>query len=137
MTEDSTRYFEDRDRKREVFPCIINSICPIEHQDSARLIAHAYMTTVESGASMLVSEMLSVNLAPIGSDIPTHVFCSRDGFCHQARMQRDFMEARQEAWISGATLQSDSVDASILGLFCCIVGDPETMLSRLGLREVP
>lgn len=133
----SVRYFEDREQTREVFPQVINTICPIEYQDSARLIAHAYMTTVEAGASMLVEEMLSVNLAPIGSDVPTHVFCSRDGFCHQARMQREFMETRQEDWIVGWNLQSDSVDESILGLFCCVVGDPETMLSRLGLREVP
>mgnify|MGYP003339229072 CR=1 len=132
----TVRYFEDREQTKEVFPRIINTICPIDRQSEAREIAHLYMTTIESGASMSVAEMLSVELAPIGSEIPTHVFCSRDGFCHQVRMQREFMAVRPEDWIVGLNLLAESVDESILGLFCCVVGDPEVMLSRLGLREV-
>lgn len=131
------RYFEDREQTIEVFPRVINTICPIEHADEARLIAHQYMTTVESGSSMKVADMLAVKLAPLWSDEPTHIFCSRDGFCHQVRKQRKFMAARPESWISKAEFQSETVTDAILSLFCCVVGDAESMLARLGLREVP
>ena len=135
MPENQVRYWENP--QTEVFPKIINTICPIDKADNARLIAHQYMTTVESGSSMTVADMLPVKLAPLWSDEATHVFCSRDGFCHQARKQMEFMAARPEAWVAKTGFEAGTVTDAILGLFCCVIGDAETMLARLGLREVP
>lgn len=125
----------DRDG-REVFPNVINTICPIAHADRARLLAHQYMTTIEAGVDMTVDQMLTTLLAPVGSGEPTHIFCSREGFCHQVESEVEFLASRPESWCGRVKYQSDSVPQEVLGLFCCVVGDVSTMLDRLGLREV-
>lgn len=136
MTEDSTRYFEDRDRKREVFPCIINSIAPIEHENRAKIIAYEHMAGFEQNLSVIIGEMMPTYLAPVGQSTPTHVFCSRDGFCHQVRMLEKHIAIRPEEWVSKKILTINDGKEAILRSMCVVVGDAKSLLKFLGLVEV-
>ena len=130
------RYFEDRDCKREVFPCVINSICPIEYEDAARLIAYLHMTEHEKNPSASIEEMMPVYLAPIGETEPTHAFCSRDGLCHQVRMLEKHIETLPYDWVYHEVVKDGGLNKSLLLYFSVIVGDTAEILKFFGLQEI-
>lgn len=130
---DETRFY---DGETEVFPCTINSICPIERLDAAKLIAHAHMIQYEQNPTAIVAEMLPVLLGPIEGGEATHAFCTRNGFCHQVRMLEEHLAALPQEWIGERLYTLEDSPEEIRGLFCVVVGDPDALLAHLGLRRV-
>lgn len=130
----TTRYFDAQNR--EVFPQTINTICPVAYVDSARVLAHRYMTTVEQAIDMTADQMMLTLLAPLGEAVPTHIFCTREGFSHQVESEVEFLASQPEEWTAKRLYTLDDSPDEIRSRFCCLIGDPAELLARLGLREV-
>lgn len=105
----------------EVFPVVIQTIAPIEHAAEAREISHEFL--LQYGGTDSVESMLPVLLRPVGG-IPTHIYCSRDGYTHELANQLAFLATREESWISGE-LETDA--GIIFTHFCTFTGDLESL----------
>ncbi len=120
----------------EVFPVIINTICPIKYIGFDKIIALEFMLANAATDSTLES-MMNLRLRPIDSDgEATHTFCTRSGFTHELNRQFEYLEKRSEEWVSGEKFDFNSDPEVIKNNFSTIAGDKDEVLSFLGLEEI-
>lgn len=120
----------------EVYPVRINTICPIAYAALAKQIAVDYMHSTGATDDQLL-DMLPDNLAPIGTGIPTHVFCGRSSYTHDLQNQLDYLAAQNQIWIcSDNHTIDDFTSTHIKSYFCTIEGDTAALLDFLGLEVI-
>lgn len=119
----------------EVFPVIINTICPVQYSVIGKQVSADYFINIEkSFENVTTDKMLNDNLGPIGSDQITHIFCSRFGYTHQAAMEVQQLIDLGESFMGKKEYTLDDDPDEIKSLFCCIIGDKDELLSYLGLE---
>ena len=119
------------DNGNEVFPIIINTICPIEYAEQSKQISADFIVSIFGEAD--VNQMLPELLKPIEGNEATHVFCSRNGLTHELQFQLDWLNNQNKNWISN---QVETDKEVILSKFCTTTGDKQTLLNFLGLEEI-
>jgi hypothetical protein len=119
----------------EVFPTQINSLCPIEYLEEAKVIAYEYFLQVEKCQATL-EQMFTQFLKPIGGDKPTHVWCPRTGYTHQLKMQVGRMSELNKDWLGKRVYTLEDDHQELLNKFVCMTDDAQTILETLGLQEV-
>lgn len=119
---------------REVFPVVINTICPIAHADAAKLLALRHMTAVEQASGDTLGRMLDINLGPVGVDGITHVFCSRNAYSNQVEMVVDAFVAERLSWGGSRAYSILSDRDEVKRLFCIVLGQTAMVLKWLGLE---
>ncbi|WP_010586300.1 hypothetical protein [Schlesneria paludicola] len=122
---------------REVFPVVINTICPVAYAEPARRLALRHMTTVEQASGDTLNRMLDINLGPIGSDEVTHIFCSRDAYTHQVEMVAEAFRLENLSWGGDRAFSIDSDPEVVKRLFCVVLGQTSVVLKWLGLEVKP
>lgn len=120
----------------QVYPQKIHTICPIEFESEAKAAALDYMHHVEQAHDEVIENMLSVLLAPNGSGNPTHIYCERDGFCHQVRSEVAYIASLQLPYAASQGYAVGDSKEEMLSRFCCIIGDKAEILEYLELQEV-
>jgi len=121
---------------REVFPVVINTICPVAHADQAKQLALRHMTTVE-GTGDTLDRMLDIKLGPVGSNDVTHVFCSRNAFTNQVEMVVDAFKREGLIWGGARAYSLLSDRDEVKSLFCVVLGQTSVVLKWLGLEVKP
>lgn len=120
----------------EIFPVIINTICPVQYADQAKKIAYNHLANVEKTKNIDAIILFDENLAPIGSTEITHIFCSRFGYTNQLNMEVQGMIDLNLDWAAKRlyTIQDDPNE--IKSLFCCIEGNKNELINYLGLQII-
>lgn len=137
MTEAVRAWAKDENGEMyEVFPVVINSIAPIVRAEEARAVALDHMHNWEGNASCGLSQMMPQTLGVVGTGIPTHVFCSRDGYTHQVTMLDEHLAQIENAVTAGHTFDMSFDSVEVLVKFCVVIGDTQAMLDRLGLEVI-
>ena len=119
----------------EVFPLIINMICPIQYADQAREFAAQHVTNVE-GAYAEKSHMLRLNLGPIGTKEITHIGNTQRSYSNILALRVTAMKNTLLPWIATKSYTVDDNPDDIKSYFCCIVGNPASLLIRLKLAII-
>ena len=124
---------------REVFPIVINTICPVMHATAAREIAFNHMRDIEGNGmtSDHPSQMLAMKLGPLQSDEVTHLFCSRRGYTHQVEMEVETLARVGHAWCGRREYRMTDNHDEIKSLFCCVTGDQSALIQALNLEVKP
>jgi len=116
----------------------LNTICPVEHKDEARVIALFHLTRVESLIDNDVNKMLPDSLYTEGN--LTHIMCSRPSYINGARLQNATMAAEflnGKEWVSDTFFYlEDNPDKELIkSKFCFVIGDTIELLNYLGLTK--
>ncbi|WP_010586424.1 hypothetical protein [Schlesneria paludicola] len=122
---------------REVFPVVINTICPVAYAEPARQLALRHMTTVEQASGDTLGRMLDINLGPIGADEITHVFCSRNAYTHQVGMVVEAFQQESLPWGGTRAYSLLSDREEVKRMFCVVLGPTSVVLNWLGLEVKP
>lgn len=117
-----------------VFPCIINTICPVQHAEEGAEECLKFMREVEGCIGIGLEEML--NLKAGTDEGVTHVLCSREAYTHQADMLAEYLAELPHAWIRSRLATFDDKPEEIKTKLSAIVGPKEEVLAFLGLKEV-
>lgn len=112
---------------------IVNTIAPIAYAERAREIAAACLNS-SPDVNVSAADMLPVQLRPIGSVEPSHVWCSRRCHTHGLRQQLDFFSAINEPWVCGEAQTVENQASLILSRYGAVVGDAATVLEYLALE---
>lgn len=119
---------------REVFPVVINTICPVAHAAAAKQLALRHMTTVEQAGGDTLEKMLNTHLGSIGSDEVTHIFCTRPAYTHQSEMVVEAFRRERLAWGGDRAYSIDDDPEVVRRLFCVVLGEMHSVLAWLGLE---
>lgn len=111
----------------------VNTICPVQYKDEARMIAYKFLTEVV-GTEDTLESMLTTLLGQEGGPV-THIFCSIQNFQKHVDMEVDYIKIQDKDWCATKEYSvEDNVD-ELKSLFCCVVGDVNVLLARLGLER--
>jgi len=120
---------------------VCNTICPIERVAEGREIAIRHMQEVEAASEDRRDEMLTIGLVSKGNNASevTHFLCGREASRGQvaaeaATLRRHLAEGKE--WCSGREMRLDDAPEEIKSKFCCVVGETDELLDRLGLERV-
>lgn len=112
----------------------VNTICPVEYKDEARMIAFKFLTEVV-GTEDTLESMLTTKLGPIGGPV-THIFCSIQNFQKHVDMEVDYITTQGRPWCATKEYSVNDDIEEMKSKFCCIVGDASVLLARLGLEII-
>lgn len=114
----------------------INTICPIAYSALAKQIAVNFMNSNGASDDQLL-DMLPDNLGATGTGIPTHIFCSRQGYSHELLKQLDYLNSQNLLWICADNHNLQDYSATHLKtFFCTIACDTQSLLDYLNLEVI-
>lgn len=130
----TTRAFDENGK--ELFPVVINTICPINHAKKARQIAFDFIQSL--GGNEPLELILNIELKPVRSKSKkaTHIFCSRVTWTNELNSQLNWLKNQNEKWIDHSECTLKDSSEKIKNYFCTVVGETKELLNRLGLEEV-
>ncbi len=120
---------------------VCNTICPAERVVEGREIAIRHMREVESACDDRIERMLATGLVPRGGQggVPTHYLCVRKAFREQVAMETATLLSQHvggKEWCASREMLLQDPPEEIKSVFCCVVGDTEGLLERLGLEPL-
>lgn len=127
--------FDEEGRPLELTVC--NTICPAARVEEGREIALRHMREVEAAIDDRIEEMLSIGLIPAGATgEATHYLCTRTVYREQVTMEVTTLRlhhAAGKAWCAEREMLLTDDPEEIKEKFCCVTGETEELLRRLGL----
>ena len=124
------------DSGNEIFLTEINTLCPIQYLEEAKLIAYNYFVEVEKSKEVLMEQMFTKFVRPIGTVEATHVWCPRTGYTNQLVMQTETMASYDLPWIANRVYTLQDNHEEILSKFICLTENSSLILESLGLEVI-
>lgn len=119
----------------EVYPVIVNMLCPVQHSDEARALAANHVVNVE-GIYAQASQLLHTNLGPVGTNQITHIGSTQRTYTNILSCRIDSLNKANLPWI-GTREYTVADDPKVLkSLFCCVTGDPISIMNHLKLDVI-
>lgn len=124
------------DNGNEIFLTEINTLCPIQYIEQAKQIAYDYFVQIEKSKEVLIEQMFTKFVRPIGTTNATHIWCPRTGYTNQVVMQMQWVNSFNLDWIANRVYTLQDSHDEILSKFVCLTENSNLILESLNLEVV-